>query len=148
MHCKMKEKTLMNGYVAPTLHLVVVDDDAAVVRLATKVIEGSLGDKFRTVAFTDASEARQWIENHPCDVLLTDLDSPAIDGQEMLRHAKAHHPWSQVIVLAENEASVPQAMATGSHDYLLKPLDHIEMVELLTQAHDRFARWQQAEVLS
>lgn len=128
------------------LNLVIVDDDPSVVRLVTTFLKGDLSEKFNIVSFTDPADARQWIDEKCCDVLLSDIEMPGVDGLEMLRFAKRRNSWTQVIFMTGHSSwdHIATAIEQGATDYLVKPIQREVLVELLDQAHQRATRWQQA----
>ncbi len=128
------------------LQLVVIDDDPAIVRIVTRVVNQALGDIIETTDFTDPHEAQRWIDQQCCDVLITDLEMPDINGLELLQFSKARNPWTQVIFLTGHSTlqALSEAIELGASDYLVKPLDQFEMVDVLRQAHSRFVRWRNA----
>ena len=128
------------------LNLVILDDDPAVVRLVTTFLEGDLAEKFNIVSFTDPADAQQWIDEKCCDVLLSDIEMPGINGLEMLRFAKRRNSWTQVIFMTGHSSweRIATAIEQGATDYLVKPIQRDVLVELLSQAHQRASRWQQA----
>ena len=128
------------------LNLVILDDDPAVVRLVEKFVDGDLAEKFNIVSFTDPAVAQQWIDEKCCDVLLSDIEMPGIDGLEMLRFAKRRNSWTQVIFITGHSSwdRIATAIEQGATDYLVKPIQRDALVGLLSQAHQRATRWQQA----
>jgi len=128
------------------IRLLLVDDDPSMVRLLKTIIEQSWGDHVELFSLTDASEAHQWLENHLIDVLVTDLEMPGVDGLELLRCAKRRNPCAQVIFVTGHSTldSLVDAMELGATDYLLKPFDHAEVLELLDDAAKRLRRWRRA----
>ena len=128
------------------LNLVILDDDPAVVRLVTKFLAGDLAEKFNTVSFTDPADAQQWIDEKCCDVLLSDIEMPGIDGLEMLRFAKRRNSWTQVVFMTGHSSCdrIATAIEQGATDYLVKPIQRDVLVEMLSQVHQRSIRWQQA----
>lgn len=136
----------MSHTIQKKLQLVVIDDDPAIVRIVTRVVNQALGDLIDTIDFTTPHDAQRWIDQHCCDVLITDLQMPDIDGLEMLRFSKARNPWTQVIFLTGHSSlqAISEAIELGASDYLVKPLDQFEMVDVLRQSHSRFLRWRTA----
>ncbi len=129
------------------LQLVVIDDDPAIVRTVTRVVNRALGEHVETIDFIDPYDARRWIDQHGCDVLITDLHLSAIDGLEMLRLSKSRNPWTQVVFLAQSTSPqmISEALEIGASDYLVKPLDQNEMVNVARELHARFVRWRTAQ---
>ena len=128
------------------LNLVILDDDPAVVRLVTTFLEGDFAEKFDIVSFTDPTDAQKWINEKCCDVLLSDIEMPGVDGLEMLRFAKGRNSWTQVIFMTGHSSwnHIATAIEQGATDYLVKPIHRHVLVDLLGQAHQRATRWQQA----
>ena len=127
-------------------NLLLVDDDPSMVRLLTKVIERHLKDKVNIHSLVDPVEARDQLNEGTYDILLTDLEMPNINGLELLRCAKRRNACTQVLFLTgnSNQDSLLDAFEFGATDYLLKPVDQDQLLDLIEQAHVRQRRWQQA----
>ncbi len=126
--------------------LLLVDDDPAMVRLLTKIIDRSFGNRMQLHSLTDPRAARQWIEQNLVDILVTDLEMPGVNGLELLRWAKRKNPCAQVLFITGHStlASLTDAMELGATDYLLKPLDQAELIALVEDADSRLRRWRTA----
>lgn len=126
--------------------LLLVDDDASMVRLLTEVVDMSFGRQIELHASTDPAEARGLIETDLIDILVTDLEMPGISGLSLLRCAKRRNPLTQVLLLTGHSSAeaLIDALEMGATDYLLKPFDHVELVVLLEQAEKRVRRWRQS----
>jgi len=126
--------------------LLLVDDDPGMVRLLAKIIERSFGDRMTLHSLTDPKEARHWIEEHVVDILVTDLEMPGVNGLELLRCAKRRNPCTQVLFLTGHSTvdALTDALELGATDYLLKPLDQTELIELVGDAEKRLRRWREA----
>lgn len=128
------------------LTLLIVDDDPAIVRVLQHVIERELSERVNVIAVTDPVAAMERIDQDVCDVLITDLKMPGVDGLSVLRFAKQRNAWTQVIFMTGHSTwnAIGEALESGASDYLVKPVDHQELVDLVRQAYARFARWQTA----
>jgi DNA-binding NtrC family response regulator len=135
----------MNSLNRP-FKLLLIDDDPIMVRLLTKVVELTFGALVEVRALTDSQEAYRWIENELVEVMITDLEMPAINGLELLRCVKRKNPCAQVLFITGNSTleALSEAVEFGATDYLLKPLDRMEFVELVQDAVKRVRRWRAA----
>jgi len=112
--------------------LVVEDQDAARESLA----ELLRGEGYEVYEAADGTVAKDLINKHDLDVILTDLMMPGADGIEVLKHSRNVSPQS-LIMLMTAHASVDtavEALRLGAQDYLLKPLifeDVLRKVERL-----------------
>lgn len=133
-----------NVNLAPKV--LLIDDDPTMVRLLTKIIERSFSGRLELVSQTDPHQARAWIEDNVVDVLLTDLEMPAVNGLQLLRCAKHRNPSAQVFFITGHSTlhALTEALEFGATDYLLKPIDQAELIELLETALKRVHRWRQA----
>jgi len=123
------------------LDLVIVDDDAAMVRVVEHMVRLKLSEQFAAVAFTEPREALDWINDHGCDVLLSDIQMPGLGGLDLLRAAKQVNPNLRTIFLTAHSSwdRVAQAIENGATHYLLKPVNQAELQKLLYQQHERVA---------
>lgn len=126
--------------------LLLIDDDPSMVRLLTRIIERSFKEEIELKSLLIPKEARAWIENEVVDILLTDLEMPGVSGLELLRCAKRRNACTQVLFITGHSRldALSDALEFGATDYLLKPLDHAELIEVVRQAHRRRQRWREA----
>jgi DNA-binding NtrC family response regulator len=134
------------GQIDRKTKLLLVDDDPNMVRLLARVINRSFGDEMELQSLTDPTKARDAIERDLIDMLVTDLEMPGTSGLSLLRCAKRRNALTQVLFITAHSSldALSDALELGATDYLLKPLDQSELVELLEQAQKRVRRWRQA----
>lgn len=70
-------------------------------------------------------EAFAWLEQHPVDLLLLDLQLPDMDGMSILRKLKKEKPHIDVVVITAHgsTAVAVEAMRSGAFDFIEKPFD-------------------------
>ncbi|QDU31841.1 Nitrogen regulation protein NR(I) [Anatilimnocola aggregata] len=126
------------------LNLVLVDDDAAITRLAERYL-ADFSARVVVRAFNNARLAQESIDSTSCDILLSDIQMPSVNGLEMLHYAKQRNSWTQVIFMTAHSTwdYISAAIECGATDYLLKPLERRDLVHVIEQACDRASRWQQ-----
>jgi len=129
-----------------SLKLLLVDDDPSMVRLLTKILQRTFADRMELHAVTCPKEARSCIEGNIIDILVTDLEMPGVNGLELLRCAKRRNVCAQVLFVTGHSTldALTDALELGATDYLLKPLDQAELVELISDAERRVRRWREA----
>jgi DNA-binding NtrC family response regulator len=126
------------------LNVILVDDDAAITRLAERYLRTEFPQGLAITVFNDPIAARQAIDEQSCDLLLSDIQMPTVSGLEMLRFAKARNAWTQVIFMTGHSTwdCIADAIENGAADYLLKPLDRQDFLHVVRQACERIVRWQ------
>ncbi|RCS56170.1 response regulator [Bremerella cremea] len=128
------------------LTTVILDDDPGIVRLLKTILRGNFGDELTLIDFTDSQEAQKWISENCCDLLISDIEMPDINGMEILVFAKQRNAWTQVVFLTghSNWMLVTEAVEKGASDFLLKPIKREALCTIVQQHIDRAARWQSA----
>ena len=116
-------------------HIVVVDDESAVLKLVSIMLERA-GHQVST--FSSAEEAIAAIETDPSrfDVLLTDLGLPEKGGIELL-HEVGDIDDSIVKVVMTGYASVDNAVKSlreGAYDFIQKPVEQDPLAALIHRA--------------
>ena len=102
-------------------HIFFVDDDTGV----CKAVQGTLqGDGFTVTCFTNAPDCIEQLSSLMCDLLITDVNMPGMDGIELLTQVKRLAPWIPVLVVT-GDGDIPmttKAFKRGSTDFIEKPL--------------------------
>jgi len=72
----------------------------------------------------------------PFDVVITDLKLPGVNGLELARELHAAKPRLPIILMTAHGTTETAIEATkfGAYDYLLKPFEMSELIELVSQA--------------
>jgi len=137
---------MMTDLFAPQPKLLLVDDDPLIIRLLTRVIERSLPGEVEVQSMSDPGAACRHLEQELIDVVVTDLEMPGVDGLELLACAKRWNPCTQVLFVTGHTTldALTEAMERGASDYLLKPLDQTEFLEVVREALKRCRRWRKA----
>jgi DNA-binding response OmpR family regulator len=112
--------------------VLVVDDDAGV-RESYQLI---LGEDHHVIAVSNGPAALEMARSHQIDVVLLDLLLPGLDGLEVLRDLKATNPQVPVVMVTGVRTVVTgvEAMRLGAFDYLTKPFDEDEVLDVVARA--------------
>ncbi len=84
--------------------------------------------------------AREWLANNKADVVFLDISMPVETGFEMLQKIKEQN-FRVVFVTAHDEFAL-QAIKASAVDYLLKPVNIIELQAAVQKLHDGFGNKQ------
>ncbi|OBH07956.1 MULTISPECIES: adenylate/guanylate cyclase domain-containing response regulator [unclassified Mycobacterium] len=109
------------------VRLLVVDDEEDVQALFRGRFRKELQRGEYTLSFTtDPLQALKMVDESPdLEVLITDLNMPAMNGLELLAEvAKLRRPLKTIVLTAYNDArNIRGAMMRGAFDFQVKPLD-------------------------
>jgi len=124
----------------------VVDDDRSIRWVLEKALKGAEID-VRT--FEDANSVLQQLKQARPDVIISDIRMPGMDGLELLEKIHVTEPDLPVIIITAHSdlGSAVNAYQGGAFEYLPKPFDVDEAVELTRRAID-VSRSQQTNVPS
>jgi len=122
-------ETEHNGVAA----ILVVDDDE-LVRKTLSVLVSSLG--YQCLVASDGIEATEVLQSKHCDLVLSDIKMPNMDGLELLKHIIRHHSGTDVIIATgyNETASYADVIRAGALDFIKKPIDQAELEAKLARA--------------
>ena len=83
-------------------------------------------------AFSDGSDALDYLRDNPCDAVLTDILMSRMSGLEMIQHLHQIHPSLKVIILSGHSdfGYAQQAIRYQVAHYLVKPVDEEELISV------------------
>ena len=107
--------------------ILVVEDDERSSQLLKDVLEGS---GYNVVLASNGKEAQSILEKRNFPLVITDLEMPEVNGQELIRHLSNSGNDAEIIVeTCHNESEVIiDVMKNGIYDYLIKPIDLNELL--------------------
>ena len=118
--------------------VLVVDDDRANLDSVAKIFQR---EGLSTLTATSGAEAVELLRRPEVSVVVTDLMMPGMDGQELLRTARAMRSDVEVVLMtayATVETAVA-AMREGAYDFITKPLKRHSLVKAVQKALERQA---------
>jgi len=121
----------------------IVDDDRSI----RWVIEKALSrEGIAFSSFASAQEALDALSGSAPEVLVSDVRMPGLSGLELLQTVKQRHPEVPVIVMTaySDLDSAVAAFQGGAYEYLPKPFDVDQAVELIRRALDESRRESEA----
>ena len=121
--CRARQRRLVKSP-----HILLVDDDLSVRQLLAE----SLGLFGHTCSVAcSATEALEALARERFDLVLTDIQMPAISGTELLAIVRSKYPDIDVVMITavmDVETAI-RAMRNGASDYITKPFN-IEQVQI------------------
>jgi two-component system nitrogen regulation response regulator GlnG len=121
----------------------IVDDDRSIRWVIEKALSRE-GIAFNS--FSSAQEALDALSGDAPEVLVSDIRMPGLSGLELLQTVKQRHPAVPVIVMTaySDLDSAVAAFQGGAYEYLPKPFDVDQAVDLIRRALDESRRESQA----
>lgn len=111
------------------LKVLVVEDHPVTRRLLEEQLT-LLGCQVHAVP--DGQQALQQLEREGCEVFMTDLSMPGMDGYELVRRVRQQHPWLPILVVTADVT--PQQTRRFAHDTRIKVLGKPLALEALGRA--------------
>ncbi|MCP1311586.1 helix-turn-helix domain-containing protein [Paenibacillus tyrfis] len=117
-------------------NLLVVDDEKFAVKGITQGIDWSDLPIRQIYEAYCAEEAKHILMTHNIDVLISDIEMPDANGLKLQEWVKEHSPFTETVFLTghANFDYAQKAIQLGSFNYLLKPVDHSQLKEIVAKA--------------
>jgi DNA-binding response OmpR family regulator len=109
------------------MHILVVEDDAGLARRIASTLTEAGHDP---IVVHDGEKALDKTKATPFDLIVLDIILPGMDGFEVLRHLRAQHLVSRVLMLTARGEVKDRVtgLQLGADDYLPKPFAMGELV--------------------
>src|SRR5688572_27721368 len=123
-------------YIDP-MKILVVDDEASI----RYSISELLGASHEITTAEHAPAALELMDNHHFDVVLSDMNMPAMNGLQLLDEVRARHPGVVFVLMTAfgDERLAVRALKNGAYDYVPKPFDNEELRALVARVHETLA---------
>jgi two-component system response regulator HydG len=123
----------MNG------HRVLVVDDEREIRESVRLILSKEGHQ--TDVAESARQALEKLQTTRYQLVLTDFRMPDLDGLELLRLVKLHHPQTEVVILTGYGTidMAVQAIREGAYDFIQKPIRRVAILRTVEKALEKQA---------
>src|SRR5262245_46770777 len=102
--------------------ILIVDDEEAIREVVASLLEAQ-GYQCSTAG--NGKEALAWLKQNSCDLVLTDMVMPQMDGMQLLGRLQEYDSELPVVmVTAMHDVSTAiDAIRHGAYDYILKPFE-------------------------
>lgn len=126
------------------LRVMIVEDEKPIREGLKDVLENVIGGCKVILEASGGKMALSLlkVESPPIDLLMTDIRMPEMDGLELIRQVHERYPSLHIIILSgyADFGYAKKAISYHVSEYLLKPIDHIELTRVLERIRkDRLA---------
>jgi FixJ family two-component response regulator len=114
-------------------HIFLVDDEPGVRKAVAQTLK-RLGHKITT--FPNAADCLEKLPSQNCDLLITDVKMPGMDGIELVSKAKRIIPWLPILVIT-GYGDIPmavRAVKAGAIEFIEKPLHRQTLLDTVQSA--------------
>lgn len=119
------------------MRILIVDDEPSI-RFS---LDELLGDDYEVTAAEHAPAALARLEEASFDLVISDLNMPAMSGMQLLEEVRARHPQVVFVLMTAfgDERMAVQALKLGAYDYIPKPFDNDDMRAMVRRVHELLA---------
>ena len=131
--------------------VLLVDDEYMVTEGLKRLIPFDKWDMEVVATASHADEALEYVQENPVDVVISDVNMPDKTGLDMIREMKEILPDIAYILLSGYQEFdyVKKAMNLNVVDYLVKPVDKVELERLLEKISSQLGeKSHEPEILS
>ncbi len=128
--------------------VLVVDDDVAVTNYFMVFLMQT--ERFEPTVINDSRQVEDIISREKFDVMMLDLDMPNVSGMDILEIIRARGISIPVVILtgANDVDLAVRSMKKGAFDYLTKPVDDDQLLEVLDNAIEHGAMSEKIDELA
>jgi DNA-binding NtrC family response regulator len=114
------------------MKILVVDDDAIVIKSCRRILEA---EGFQVSAVPNVDNALEAIKNSDLDLLLIDVKMPKRDGMYLMREVKKNWPEIPTIVMSgyPTPETIAEALRLGATLFIPKPFRPDELIKSVRQ---------------
>ena len=113
--------------------VLIVDDELPALRYVQNIIEKFTPDYQAVSSCTSGEQALAYLQNHPVDLVITDISMHGMSGIELAQAARELLPDIHILIISGyGEFEYAQgAIQAGVDDYILKPVSISKMTAVL-----------------
>jgi two-component system response regulator PilR (NtrC family) len=118
--------------------ILVVDDEASMRRMLEILFTQ---EGYQTHCAESAEKAMEVLNHHPVDLIISDIRMPGLSGMDLLRRLKSEDSQAEVILMtayASTDSAI-EAIKLGAFDYIIKPFQVDELVNIVRHALEKKA---------
>jgi len=119
--------------MADDLKMLVVDDEPIVIRSCEAVLKS---EGYHVEGLLSAKDAILKMEQHPYDLVFTDLKMPEVDGITLIKWMKQKRPDTGIVIITgyPSQDTIKDALELGIIDYVPKPFTPAVLLDVTKRA--------------
>ena len=127
------------------LRLLIVDDEAESLAWLKEMFEAESAEEMILYTASSGRKALEILNSVKCDVVLTDIKMPGMDGMELYRHVKENWPRARVVFLTgySTHELLYQAIQDREIRYLLKTETPEKIVSTVLETYHELVEQQE-----
>ena len=113
--------------------ILIVDNEASILSVLSTLLKA---EGYEVVASRSGQKALDLLAEESFDMTITDIRMSPVDGMEVLRYSREHHPSMAVIMLTAygSVETAIESMRVGAFDYVTKPFKVDELLITIQRA--------------
>ena len=113
--------------------ILVVDDERAIRKGIVSILLRGLGEDIKCFEAANGNEAFSMAQEDKYNLVITDIRMPGYSGLDFVKELRKANNKVPVIVLSGHEefGYATEAIRLGVKDYLLKPINKVEFLEII-----------------
>lgn len=130
------------------LKVLIADDEQRVCQLIQKLIDWDTLHLELVGIADNGIEAAKLVKELMPDILITDIRMPGCSGLELIQTVKEYNPQLEVVIISgyAHFSYAQTAMKYGVGDYLLKPINKVELTNTLEKLSHKIMERDQNEL--
>ena len=128
-----KHEAASEASASQRAHILVVDDDP----LMLKMLKEQLREDYDVATAVSGKIAMKFLERKKTDLILLDYEMPGENGPAVLERLRANETTKEVPVIfltgVSDSDKIQEALALKPQSYLLKPVDHENLLNAITK---------------
>ena len=142
----MKMIALLPGGVHRMYNVLIVDDEPQH-RSGLSMLIRRYRPEASVFEARNGKEALECLEDHRIPIVFTDIKMPTMDGLQFMEQLGPRTAWMKIVILSGYGLFqyAQKAFRLGAMDYILKPVDEQQVMEMLDKIDDSLRRDQQEQ---
>lgn len=118
--------------------VLIVDDEDGIRQILTEMLEL---ERFRVESVATAENALETYKCRRCDIVVSDIVLPGINGVELMKRIKASDSMTPVVLITghSGQHGPKAAIESGADGYFAKPFNRVELVFTLNQLLQKYS---------